>query len=395
MSKGARIFINVLYYILTFGIGILIAVTTPAALTYSYSMKDIESALATEKYADAMMSVGGYYDTNYVFLSENKDLVIFSAMTLREDENKVYGTKVNKSYCGFYFNVPESYITAGNGEANQTRLMLTQKDDNQVKHNLIDYDFDQDGTVDSISTLVNYNFIFFEIQIEECASVKKLDFYDVNGNLSYSITFGEVLEYNEQFFIDVEPFIEEYNRDYTSAKLLELDETFRAKSSTYLKSSNGNLVNRVNKRVAIYVFLYFAAIYFIGDSLIGGRYIIKGIRFLFRKIFRRKQKETYQKSKPQQFVGVMYSNLTMELDVLEDFNKSVTISYSNEHESFEFYLVKEDGYKQTKRIKAGTYVNLKVLVDEDYEVIDPVEVLELKRLNEKQIIKIRRKEGVN
>ena len=85
--------------------------------------------------------------------------------------------------------------------------------------------------------------------------------------------------------------------------------------------------------------------------------------------------------------------MTVELDVEEDFSVPVTITYSNEKEDLEFYLVKEDGYKQTKRVKAGTYVNLKVVVSDEYVVINPTQVLEVKRFNEKLNVKIRRKEG--
>ena len=402
MSKGAKIFINILYYILTFGIGIVIAVSAPAAMNYTYSMKAIEDALEGGNYQDAMMSVGGYYEADYNYLSPNKDVVIFNTITMMynsgdEEDTLVDGTKVHKSYCVFYFNVPSEYKTAGKIEENKTKVVITDIDDNQkpINNNLIDYDYDQDGTLDSISTLVSYNFIFFEIPIEDHNSVKKIEFYDVSGNVYYALDLETPLEFKEQFYTDVDAFVEEYNRDYTSAKLLELDEEFRAKSDKYLKSSNGDIVDTVKKKSTLYVILYFVAIYFIGDSLIGGRFIIKGIRFLWRKIFKRKQKEKDKPTPMKEFVGAVYCNLTIELDVLEDFDKSVTVSYSNENESFEFYLVKEDGYKKSKRVMAGVYMNFKLEVDSSYVGINPPETLELSKMNEKVIIKIRKKEGVN
>ena len=398
MSKGAKIFVNILYYILTFSIGVLIAITIPAAMIYSYSMKDIQQALTDKEYDKAMQSLGGYYDKSYNYLSPNKDLVLFNAITLiynsgEEGDDLVDGSKVHKSYCGYYFNIPSEYKTAGEDD-NQTRLMITDKEGKEVKYNLIDYDYDQDGTFDSISTLVNYHFIFFEIPIENSSSIKKLDFYDNQGLVFYSIEFDQALEFSEQFFIDVDDFVEEYNRDYTSAKLLELDEEFLGKSESYAKSSNGDAVKKVNRRVSLYVVLYFVLIYLIGDSLIGGRFVYKGIKWLIRKLFKKKVKENTKVSKKQaECIGDIYSNLTIELDVEDDFLEPVTITYSNESEDIEFNLVKEDGYKQSKRVKAGTYVNMKVLMSNDYEVINPEQVLDVKRFNEKVNVKIRRREG--
>lgn len=398
MSKGAKIFINILYYILTFSIGVLIAVTIPAAMVYSYSMKDIKKSLIEKEYDKAMRYLGGYYDKEYNYLSEQGDLVIFNAITLmynsgEEGDTLVDGTKVHKSYCGYYFNIPNNYFTAGDASTNQTKLLITDKDGKEVKYNLIDYDYNQDGSVDSISTLVSYQFIFFEIPIEKSSSVKKIDFYDKNGAIFYSIEFEEVLEFKEQFFADVDDFVEEYNRDYTSSKLLELDSEFLSKSNNYQKSTNGDIVKRVNRRVALYVILYFMLIYLIGDSLIGGRYIYKGIKCLVLKIFGKRINEKNKENVKAEYIGDIYSNLTIELDVEEDFNIPVTITYSNEKEDLEFVLVKEDGYKQTKRVKAGTYVNMKVIMNDDYVVINPVQVLEVKRFNEKLNVKIRRREG--
>ena len=398
MSKGAKIFINILYYILTFSIGVFIAITIPAAMIYSYSMSDIKQALTDKEYDKAMRSLGGYYDRNYNYLSESGDLVIFNAITLmynsgEEGDTLVDGTKVHKSYCGYYFNIPNNYYTSGELSTNQTKLLITDKDGNEVKYNLIDYDYNQDGSVDSISTLVSYQFIFFEIPIEKSSSVKKIDFYDKNGAVFYSIEFEEALEFSEQFFQDVEEFIEEYNRDYTSSKLAELDSEFLAKSENYQKSSNGDVVKRVNRRTSLYVVLYFLVIFLIGDTFIGGRIVYKGIKWLILKIFGKKIKEKKKENVKPEIIGDIYSNLTVELDVEEDFSVPVTITYSNEKEDLEFYLVKEDGYKQTKRVKAGTYVNLKVVVSDEYVVINPTQVLEVKRFNEKLNVKIRRKEG--
>ena len=398
MSKGAKIFINILYYILTFSIGIFIAIMIPAAMIYTYSMKDIQSALNEKEYDRAMQSLGGYYDKAYNYLSPNGDLVIFNAVTLiynsgEEGDTMVDGSKIHKSYCGYYFNVPNTYFTNSEIDANQTKLMITDKDGNEVKYNLIDYDYNQDGTVDSISTLVSYQFIFFEIPIEKSASVAKLDFYDKNGAVFYSIEFDQALDFSEEFFSDVDEFVEEYNRDYSSAKLLELDEEFLSKNDNYKKSSNGDITKKVNRRVSLYVVLYFLLIYLIGDSLIGGRFVYKGLKCLFSKIFKKNKKEDTKDNKKAEIIGDIYSNLTIELDVTDDFNEPVTVTYSNEKEDLEFYLVKEDGYKQTKRVKAGTYVNMKVLVSDEYEVINPEQVLEVKRFNEKTNVKIRRKEG--
>ena len=396
MSKGVRIFVNILYYLLTFGIGILIAVSLPASMIYTGSMKAIKEYLNNGEYDKALMSVGGYYDKEYVYLNDDKNLVIFNTVTLvytgSDSDVQVDGEKIHKAYFGYFFNVKENYKTVKNGEENQTRLIITDNTDSEHKYNLIDYDYTQDGKVDSIATLVSYDFLFFEIPIEETNSIKTLTFYDADGNVYKEFEFATPLTFSEQFFVDVDDFVEEYNRDYTSGKLLELDEEFLAKSGNYQKSSNGDIVKKVNTKVTLLVLLYFVVIYLIGDSLIGGHFVIKGLIWLFRKIFKRKQNEN-NNVKTKEFTGTMYSSFTIMLDVEPDFSEPVTVTYSNNNDSIEYYLLKEDDYKMTKRIKSGTYMNLKVLMSNKYEVLDAKEVITIEKFNERETIKIRKKKG--
>lgn len=395
MSKGTRIFLNVLYYILTFGIGIYLAASLPTALVYTYSMKDIQDSLNSKEYGKAMTSIGGYYDDDYVYLNDEENLVMFSTVTLiykSEDEKIQDGTKIHKAYCGFFFNVKDAYKSAGEIEENKTKLVITNKDGEKINYNLLDYDYNQNGSVDSIATLLNYDFIFFEIPIEKASSISKLEFLDKEGTVFYNLEFAEPLAFSEKFFADVNPFVEEYNKDYKSAKLIELDEEFLSKETSYKKSSNSDVIKRVNGRTTLYVILYFVAIYLVGDSLIGFRFLPHGIRWLYRKVVKRKQKEIGKPSQ-KEITGNVFSNLTIELDVEEGFDKPVTVTYSNNNEQIEFYLLKIDKYKKTKRVQCGTYMNMKVIVDKDYEAIVENEVLELRRFNEKTIIKIRKKQG--
>ena len=397
MSKGMKIFLNILYYILTFGIGIFMAASLPTMLVYSYSMRSIKDSLNDGRYGDAMMSVGGYYDNQYNFLNEKGNMVILNTVTLiynsgEEDDKTIDGTKVHKAYCGFLFNVKAEYKTAGSvKEGNQTKILITDINGEQIQYNFLDYDLDQDGSVDACATLNNYDFIFFEIPIEKTASIKELSFIDNSGDVYYKETLDMPLKFEEAFFNDVDEFVTEYNTDYQSVKLLELNDKLLAKSANYLKSSNSDTISKVNGRTTLYVILYFLAIYMIGDSLIGFRFIPHGCRWLFRKIFKRKQQELKPLSK--EINGTMFSNLTIELDVPESFDKPVTVTYSNNNDQIEFYLMKMDNYKKTKHVKCGSYMNLKVIVDKEYEVVEADEVLELMRITEKRTIKIRKRQG--
>ena len=395
MSKGAKIVINIIYYASTFMIGLFLAISLPAIMIYSRSLTDIKTSLENGNYQQAMMHIGGYFDSQYIYLDQDSnsgDVVMFNALTLvynsgEEDDETVDEARVHKAYCGYLFNMHTDYETAGKLENNQTVLLVYDKDNELHRYQLLDYDGNNDGEVDSIATQSSYGFIFFEVPYDITTSVSKLEFISANGTIYKTITFTTPLSFEEQFFQDVNSFMEEYNRDYTSSDLERLDNEFRA-NSNYQISSNSNIIKNVNKEVIIYIIIYFVIIYLIGDSLFGFKIVIGGIKKLIRKISR---KETIEEVNVKEVLENVYCMLTVQLNFLDPFDGEAIVTYSNSKEEIKLFFNKENNYTDAKRVMAGTYTDFKIDIDPRYEVIDVLDKLVLTNFTEKVVIKIKEK----
>ena len=71
---------------------------------------------------------------------------------------------------------------------------------------------------------------------EDTKDLKTFKFIDKNGDVFAS--FNDLnLDFNHQFFIDVKDFKDEYNKDFASIKLQELEDVFLSKNSTYRKNN--------------------------------------------------------------------------------------------------------------------------------------------------------------
>ena len=395
MSKGAKIVININYNASTFIIGLFLAISLPAIMIYSRSLNDIKSSLESGNYQQAMMHIGGYFDKQYIYLDQDEnscDVVIFNALTLmynsgEEDDETVDETAVHKAYCGYLFNMHKDYETAGKLENNQTVLLVYDKDNEIHRYQLLDYDGNNDGEVDSIATQSSYNFIFFEVPYDVATSVSKLEFVSVDGSIYKTITFTENLNFDEQFFQDVNSFMEEYNRDYTSSDLERLDNEFRA-NSNYQISSNSDIIKNVNKEIVTYVIIYFVVIYLIGDSLFGFRVVIGGIKKLIRKISKKKDVD---KVNVREVIEDIYCMLTVKLEFLDPYDGEIKITYSNSKEEIKLVFNKENNYIDAKRVMAGTYTNYQIDIDSKYEAIDLLDKLVLTSFSEEVVIKIKEK----
>lgn len=84
--RSGKIFTAVIYYIFTFSIGILLALFLPFYYLYSSeSLNNMQEALESGNYSDAMSLVGGYYNRQPAFVEEFPDgggIVLFEATTL-------------------------------------------------------------------------------------------------------------------------------------------------------------------------------------------------------------------------------------------------------------------------------------------------------------------------
>ena len=67
--------------------------------------------------------------------------------------------------------------------------------------------------------------------------------------------------------------------------------------------------------------------------------------------------------------------MVLDTSAVADFAQSVQIHYSNGENEANFLLMKENGYTDTQRVKAGKYMNLHVDLDGKYTTANLPSVL--------------------
>lgn len=397
MKKG-KLFAKILYFVFTFIIGILLALFLPYIyMYYGESVNVLQSALDEGRYADAMALVGGYYDENYVYQTDFEQgggIVVFAAASLLpseqdEEGNVVEDARLHKAYSGFLYGTKSYYVTEG-FENNSSKLFVTDSSDIERKVELLDSDINEDGVKDSVATYYKMNFLYFDFGAEEFDGLKKLSFADKDGNRVLEVELN--LSFGERFFADVNDFVEEYNRDYRSEELPRLDEEFRAKGESYKMSSAGVAKSGADKKSAVIVVVYFIVIYVIYDFILGGHWILKGIKFVLSKVFK-VQFKTKELPK-ENFGNDYYCKVTLQADVseLENFNESVQVRYSDEKEEATFILLKSGNYTATVSVKAGDYGNLWVDINEKYLTQNLPDILEVEGYHKQITFKIIKRE---
>lgn len=408
MNNKFRIVVKVIYYIFAFSMGLLFAVSLPNWFSYDITMNYIHDALTEENYQDSVSLVGGYYNDEYVYLntfSENKGIVLFEAVSLTYDsENSSNSeTQVHKAYIGYIWGIKDSYDIQSDSENNRTKMVIKNLNDESFNIELLDYDSNNDGIKEDISLLKSKDFFYIDIDYNLVNSLKSITLVDKNGNdyLFFDLS-DKNFAYNTSFFNDVNDFVDEYNRDYSSEKLAELDESFRAISPHYqISKSASELTKKALKWSILIILAYFLVIYLIGDIALGKRYTIKGIKWILKKVFKVKFKSEEEKTElerikeleDQKFGADYYSKVSITLDTTEaeDLTGGVIISYSNEKERIEFNLSKSEDYTQTQRIKAGVYKNPWIEIDPQYEVYELPENLLVEGYARTITIKIKQK----
>lgn len=404
MKKG-RVFAAIVYYLFTFSIGILLALFLPYLLYYySESVNYIQTELENGNYADAMSIVGGYFDSRCVFEQKNGNggIVLFPAVTLsdgKDNEDKVIADRyLNYSYAGFLYGVGDYSVTKTSD--NQTKIIVTDLDENTHIVSILNTDTDNNETKDTIATVLQNDFLFLDFIREDVKSIAKIEFIDSDGN-TYK-QFETSLNFCETFFKDVVPFVDLYNADYPEGEaemnalkveLGKIGNEFLAKDEHYRMSSDGVVKSDADKKSTIIVVVYFVCIYIIGDFLVGGRYILKFFRFLNAKVFKIKIKRKAPKYK-ETFGHDYICKVTLKADVsnVEDFDGSIQVRYSKDGSEVAFTLLKANEYEQTISIKAGDYMNLWVDIDEKYATQDLPDTLEVEGYQKLITFKILKRE---
>lgn len=397
--KHGKLFAKIVYYLFTFTIGILLAVFLPYIfMSDGEYLNMMESSLKKGEYSEAMLLVGGYFDEEEVFQKDFEGgggIVLFNAATLvyAEKEDEVDEAKIHKAYAGFVYDIEDKYsVTAEH--YNKTKMLVENADGTVKEVELLDGDMNEDNVNDTITTYYTNGFFFIDLDEDTFKSLRKLTFIDKDGN-----TFQEIelnLNYEEQFFTDVSDFVDEYNYDYKSEMLEELDKAFLNKSEHYKISSLGVAQSKADIKAAIIVVVYFVTVYVIADFLLGHRFILRFFKWFLFKVCKIKPKQKNAPKRSEVFGNDYFCQVTLELDVkdIENFSESVQIRYTNDKgEEISFILLKQEGYKSTQRIKAGTYVNMWIDIDKnEYATQDLPETLDVEGYRKAFKIKILRRE---
>jgi len=380
--KKSKIFPQIIYYLFTFSLGLLLAFTLPYYfMAFELPLGDMEKYLAQGEPDKAMELVGGYFNREPVYSSAFDDgggIVLFEAATLtadkpKEGEEATEDSKLQKTYAGFIFGVRDTYHVGGEAD-NKTKLIVTNLNGEEKSVELLDYDIDDNKIKENIGSLMTSGFVYLDVDQVTYGSLSKLTFIDNVGGVFKEIILN--LDFSEKFFEDVNTFVEEYNRDFKSDKLAELDRELLSKNENYAISSHGDMQKRADTKAAVIIVAYFVGIYVIGDFLVGNRYIWRFFKWVYYKI--RKDKPRKKSSEEAEVFGHdYYSQVKMELDVSElpDFSESVQIRYTNGDGEISFTLLKENGYADTQRIKAGAYVNAWIDINREYAPVDMPETL--------------------
>lgn len=397
MKKG-KIFANVVYYLFTFIIGILLAVFLPYFyMLYGESVSIIYKSLDKGDYTTAISIVGGYYESEYTYQTDFENgggMVLFNAASLvpavSENGETISDAKLHKAYSGFVYGLKKNYNVTKE-IYNHAKLIITDLDNATHEISVLDSDSNKDGKKDTNATCLEYGFMYIDLDQDTVKSLKKIEIIDCDGNVFQEVNLS--LDFSEQFFVDVSDFVNEYNANYKSDKLPELDKEFREKSDKYCISSDGVVKSSADKKAAIIVVVYFVVIYLIGDLLIGNRYTIKFFKWLLVKVFKVKFKQ--KKPKHSEVFGHDYfCKLTIAADVseIDGFNESLQVRFSNENGEITYVLLKSRNYTETNSVKAGEYVNLWVDLDDKYVTQNLPDTLEVEGYQKTITFKILKRE---
>jgi len=380
MNKGLKIFTKIIYYVFTFFIGLIVAIMLPLELTVTYIPQQINNSINSADYSSAigLVSGGGYYNSDKIY-QEDKDncgFVIFESVTLNyEDGENADGSILNSSYSGFLYKASDYNVSST--VDNKTKLEIVKDDNTTYNYTLLDYDSNNDDVYDNISYHQGFQFVYFCIEEVKCSSIKEIRFLDKDGQVYYQHTFDQSLTYTSSFYNDTDSFVQEFNSNNTSSNLSSLDEQLRS-NPNYKMFSYGSAEKLAQKKAIPVVVIYFLVVYLIADLLLGNRYIIKFFSWLLYKVFKIKRKE--KEVKEEDVIGTDYlSTVTFTLDKgsNDEFDTAVTITYSGKEE-INITLYSDDNYTTIKKIKAGTYLNPFININDDYEIINLPAPLEIK-----------------
>lgn len=363
------------------------AITLPSQYKYIIIADEITNCIDNHNFSDAIDIVGSVYDVREAYhykKDEKTGVVLFKTLTVIDQSGVEGATQSNIAhsvYAGFLYGA-DGYETSENSDDfNSTRLVVNDKENIE----LLNYDSDENGKNDSVITLVNNNYVYFELpktQLEKLSTINSLKFIDKDGKIFLEIKENLSLDFNDEFFVGIQEFIDVYNTakndEYKNSKLDELLTKFLNSNESYKRGGDyyPTAVKIASRKSMIFIAIYFITVYIFYDCLLGRRFIIGLILKLYRKI-KYKGKEI-PKTKTEEVYGKdYYTQLTYRLIVPEDANITATIKYHNENDELEMVFSKDKNYTVVKRIHAGKYQNAWLECD-GYEAINIPKILQVR-----------------
>ena len=382
-GKGGKTALKVLYFIVLFAIGAVLAVSLPNLLLYRYGVDGIRDQLEEGTYSASVLPLSGYFNNVPVVkesLGEKKGFVVFEGAFVGYRTDEAEGTQtpeLRTAYACYLYGVGEDYDTAA-AENNLTMVRVTTAAGEVIDYPVLDYDLDGNGTVDANATMQEKGFLCVQLDSVTFGSVSNVSYYDKDGKLFAS--FSTALTYESAFFEDVKPFIEAYDAGMSEEQFAKADEEFRAKSEHYLMGSVDEHRKKAITVSYILIIAYFALVYIVYDLTLGQRRLIRLGRLILEKVFRVDFSKHDEKKRMKEMgaEALVYGKdyyckvtLTLDLDAVPDFRESAAVRYSGgEDGDIEFLFNPTDGYACTRRIHAGVYRNPWIEMDRAYAAED-------------------------
>ena len=392
MKKGWKIFLKVIYYFFTFGLGVMIALALPNAYREIVTYEKLDNYVENKNFVKAVDLIGGLYNKNPILELENDDgsgFIIFETNSLGQrieknpNDEEITVTSISNSYICYLYSIKREDFNYLDGD-NNSKVIINGLEEIDI----LQYDSNLDDKNDSVSTLVDSNYICIVLSDLLVNQISSIDIKKYDGSTIYKYE-NLSLKFDSKYFNDTKVFVDKYNEfsadgiftEEENKKLIEIyDNQILTLNENYLKSgtfTNEEIQEEANKRSVRFVLIYFIWVYILGDLLVGKRYIIKFFKFLFEKI-----KDKFFKSTPEPAaVGRdFYSTVTFEIEQIDELNRDVIITYkhqSTKDYNFKSIINKSNGFKKNERVHAGIY-NLANYECNGYEIINLPEKLEIK-----------------
>ena len=386
MSKKWRIFFKVLYYVLTFSLGIMIAVVLPNAYRDAVSYELLDDYIEKGEYVKAIDLLGGIYNKEKPYYTdEEHNFVIYETNTFldykknKEDEEEKSKKIITASYVCIITGLEREHFELM--QENKSKVLINETE----KIDILQSDLDGDGTNDTIATLIDSNYLCFTINQVYFTDVNSIELIKADGTSVFKLS-NLNLDFSSVFHNKTKEFVTKYNEFYEDGlfsreeneTLENIYTSLNQENPNYQKSGSYSLEkinNEAVKRAMVFVLIYFLWVYILADFLVGQRYIIRFFKFIYRKIKPAKEKE-----EPLALGKNFYSSVTFELVPNEEMNGDVIVSYAHETNStynFKCIITKASNYKKKERIHGGIYKLVNVECP-GYEVLDLPEKIEVK-----------------